>query len=102
MITQLLNKAASLQTVLGDVMTPRKAWSGRIENSSFYRIPAVESFKIISGEQNPTLKGTGLDRKLPKTVTRKVHAENEELNKYMAMRIRGMRKALKEGHPEMF
>lgn len=102
MITQLLNKAASLQTALGDVMTPRKAWSARIENSSFYRIPAVESFEIISGDQNPLLKGTGLDRKLPKKVIRKVHAENEQMNDYIAMRIRAMRKALKAGHPEMF
>lgn len=85
-----------------DVLVPRKKWDGRIDGSSFYRVPAVRSFEVTPSPINPVLEKAGISRKLPSTSERVLHTRNEKLNRYMTIRIRSMRKALAANRPDIF
>lgn len=102
MLKKLLDKAARLPVDLSDIMNPRKKWDGRVEHSSFHRVPAVTSFEIEPRRENLILSKTGIDRKLEGESTRVKHERNEQLNRYIGYRIRSMRLALTNGNPEEF
>jgi len=102
MLRKLLDKAARHPVDLRDIMNPRMKWDGRVEHSSFHRVPAVTSFEIEPSRENLILSKTGLDRMLDRESTRGRHEANEKLNRYIAYRIRSMRLALANGNPEEF
>jgi len=93
---------ARLPAMILDLVTKRKKFSGRVGESSFFRIPSVKSFTVTPGEENLLLLGSGLDRKLPSSKSFELLKEQERLNKYMAARINAMRAVLKAGKPEIF
>jgi hypothetical protein len=99
---KLLNKVSRFPADLHNIMLPKAKWSSRVENSSFYRIPSIDSFEVIPGENNKILKGTGLDRKEGRTFERTVHERNNKMNHYMRYKIRSMKLALSSGNPEEF
>jgi len=70
------NELSRYYDMIEDIRTERSKVSGRIENSSFFRIPAVKNFDIIVKEQNELLKGTGFDRKLQAEVDYQIFGEN--------------------------
>lgn len=88
--------------MIKDIQARSRGSTGRIAESSFFRIPAVTSFKIEQSEQNDLLKGTGLDRKLPSKKEVKLQEGNNELNRYMANKILKMREYLALGKPDLF
>lgn len=54
-----------LPAMILDLVAKRKKFSGRVEESSFFRIPSVKSFVVKPNEENLLLQGSGLDKKLP-------------------------------------
>lgn len=93
---------SSLERMLSDIQARSRGSTGRIADSSFFRIPAVKSFNIEMSEENELLKGTGLDRKLPSKKIVKLIESNNTHNVYMANKISKMREYIREGKPEMF
>lgn len=93
---------SSLERMLSDIQARNRGSSGRIAESSFFRIPAVKSFKIEASEENELLKGTGLDRKLPSRKIIKLEEGNNELNRYMEEKILKLRGYLNQGRPDLF
>jgi hypothetical protein len=93
---------ARLPVMILDLVAKRKKFSGRVEESSFFRIPSVKSFSVKPGEENLLLQGSGLERKLPSSKTWELLKEQERLNKYMKARIRSMKAVLRAGKPEIF
>jgi hypothetical protein len=70
------NELSRYYDMIEDIRTERSKVSGRIENSSFYRIPAVKNFDILVKEPNELLKGTGFDRKLQAEFDYQIYGEN--------------------------
>jgi hypothetical protein len=62
---KLLKIDVKLASLVLDLVAVRKPFSGRVEESSFRRIPSVKSFTVKPGEENELLIGSGLERKLP-------------------------------------
>jgi len=102
MLKKLLDKAARHPVDLRDIMNPRMKWDGRVEHSSFHRVPAVTSFELEPSRENLILSKTGLDRMLEKETTRGKHEANEKLNRYISYRVKSMRKALENNNPTEF
>jgi UDP-N-acetylglucosamine 2-epimerase len=73
-----------------------------VAGSSFKRIPSVNAFKVVTGEQNNILLDSGLERKLPAQFDYKVIKDQNRLNKYMEHQIKSLRKMLENGKPEIF
>lgn len=96
------SSVSSLERMISDIQARNRGSVGRIAESSFFRIPAVKSFKIEASEENELLKGTGLDRKLPSKKTVVLEEGNNELNIYMANKIVKMRELLRKGKSERF
>jgi hypothetical protein len=88
--------------MISDIQARDRGSVGRIAESSFFRIPAVKSFKIVAGDPNEFLRGTGLDRKLPSKKTVELVEDNNALNIYMANKIIKMRELLRLGKPDKF
>jgi hypothetical protein len=93
---------SSLERMISDIQARNRGSVGRIAESSFFRIPAVKSFNIVSSEENDLLKGTGLDRKLPAKKEVVLQEGNNKLNQYMELKIVKMRQLLNEGKPEEY
>jgi len=93
---------ARLPVMILDLVAKRKKFSGRVDESSFFRIPSVKSFSVKPGEENILLQGSGLERKLPSSKTWELLKEQERLNKYMKARIKSMKAVLRAGKPEIF
>jgi len=93
---------SSLESMISDIQARNRGSVGRIAESSFFRIPAIKSFKIVSGQPNELLRGTGLDRKLPSKKTVELVEDNNNLNIYMANKITKMRELLRLGKPDKF
>jgi hypothetical protein len=93
---------SSIERMNIDIQVRSRGSSGRIAESSFFRIPAVNSFNIEASEQNDLLKGTGLDRKLPSKKTIVLQEGNNKLNEYMEEKILKMREYLRLGKPDLF
>jgi hypothetical protein len=91
-----------LDSMMNDIMARNRGPVGRVAESSFFRIPAVESFKIELSEANELLKGTGLDRKLPSKKVVKLKESTDTHNQYMAHMITRMRHLLKQGKSEAY
>jgi hypothetical protein len=70
------NELSRYYDMIEDIRTARSKVSGRIEDSSFFRIPAVNNFDVISKEPNELLKGSGFDRKLKAEFDYEIHGEN--------------------------
>jgi Ca2+-binding EF-hand superfamily protein len=70
------NELSRYYDMIEDIRTERSKVSGRIENSSFYRIPAVKNFDIRTKEPNELLKGTGFDRKLKAEIDYEIFGDN--------------------------
>jgi hypothetical protein len=93
---------SSLERMISDIQARNRGSVGRIAESSFFRIPAVKSFRIEASEENDLLKGTGLDRKLPSKKSVELVEGNNELNIYIENKILKMREYLRLGRPDMF
>jgi len=93
---------ARSDALIRDIVTERRRVSGRLANSSFFRIPAVTSYEIIVGEQNELLRGSGMERRLPNQTFVEIHEDNNRANKFMKARIEYLRKVLKAGKPDIF
>jgi hypothetical protein len=91
-----------LDRMMNDIQARNRGPVGRIAESSFFRIPAVKSFKIENPEVNELLKGTGFDRKLPSKKTVKLMESNNNHNAYMNKQIVKMRHLIQEGKPDLF
>lgn len=85
-----------------DILVPRQKWDGRIDGSSFFRVPSVRSFEVTPSPINPVLEKAEISRKLPPTTERTIDKRNNSLNRYMTIRIRAMRKALNANRPDIF
>lgn len=93
---------SSLERMISDIQARSRGSTGRIADSSFFRIPAVKSFNIEASEENELLKGTGLDRKLPSKKEVTLLEGNNKLNVYMEGKIIKMREYLNQGRPDLF
>jgi hypothetical protein len=91
-----------LPDMINDLLARREKSSGRVEESSFRRIPSIKAFKVITGEPNLFLEGTGLERKLPAEFKYIIWREQNAANRYMAFRIKALRKVLAKGRPDVF
>jgi hypothetical protein len=91
-----------LYAMIRDIRTPRTGGSGRIADSSFFRIPAVKSFEIISGEPNELLRGSGMFRKMKSQKFVELHESNERYNEYMTHEIKFLRELLKIGRQDLY
>jgi len=100
--SKLRDVDSRISVMINDILTSRDKRSARVAESSFRRIPAVKSFKVRVGEQNELLFGTGLERKLPADFKYILFKEQNKANKYMDLKIRAMRKVLKDGKPKIF
>lgn len=96
------SSVSSLERMISDIQARNRGSVGRIAESSFFRIPAVTSFKIELSEQNELLRGTGLDRKLPSKRSVVLQEGNNELNIYMENKILKLREYLRNGRPDLF
>jgi len=92
------NELSRYYDMIEDIRTERSKVSGRIENSSFFRIPAVKNFDIIVKEQNELLKGTGFDRKLQAEFDYEVFGDNNVWNKYLKREIKFLRSVRHKPH----
>lgn len=93
---------SSLERMISDIQARNRGSVGRIAESSFFRIPAVKSFKIEASEPNELLRGTGLDRKLPSKKTIELQEGNNKLNIYIENKILKLREYLRVGRPDLF
>jgi hypothetical protein len=94
--------ASSLESMINDIQARNRGSVGRIAESSFFRIPAVKSFRIESSEENELLKGTGLDRKLPSTKRVELNESNDTHNKYIKDKISKMKHLIRTGKSAEF
>jgi len=99
---KLLKIDVKLASLVLDLVAVRKPFSGRVEESSFRRIPSVKSFNVKPGEENELLIGSGLERKLPSEKKWELVKEQNKMNQYMARRIKAMRAVLRIGRPDIF
>lgn len=98
-----LNIVSPAPEMIKDIETVREANNGRVEKSSFYRIPSIWSFKVFPGKENTILRGTGLDRKLESRKKAIIHRDQNAASKFMAFKIRKLRLLLLEaGRPDLF
>jgi len=99
---KLLKIDVKLASLVLDLVAVRKPFSGRVEESSFRRVPSVRSFTVKPGEENELLIGSGLERKLPSIKKVDIVKEQNKMNQYMARRIKAMRAVLRLGRPDIF
>jgi len=99
---KLLKIDVKLASLVLDLVAVRKPFSGRVEESSFRRIPSVRSFEVKPGEENELLIGSGLERKLPSEKKWELVKEQNKMNAYMSRRIKAMRAVLRLGRPDIF
>jgi hypothetical protein len=99
---KLLKIDVKLASLVLDLVAVRKPFSGRVEESSFRRIPSVRSFTVKPSEENELLIGSGLERKLPALMEAEVVKEQNKMNAYIARRIKAMRAVLRLGRPDIF
>lgn len=91
-----------LANLVLDLVAVRRRHSGRVEDSSFWRIPSIRSFEVTPGEENSILTGSGLERKLPSSKNVELDKEQNKMNRYMKNRIIAMRAVLRLGRPDIF
>jgi len=91
-----------IAVMINDLLASRDRKGGRVAESSFKRIPSVKSFKVKVGMDNELLHGTGLERRLPADFDYIKFKEQDQSNKYMAVRIKAMRAVLKKKRPDLF
>jgi hypothetical protein len=91
-----------LYAMIRDIRTPRTGGSGRIADSSFFRIPSVKSFEIISGEPNELLRGSGMLRKMKSRKFVELHESNERYNEFMTHEIKFLRELLRIKRQDLY
>jgi len=91
----------------GSVMTNDLFWSpkksdGRIEGSSFKRIPSIHSLSITQSRINPLTLDSGMDRKFRPILRPEIHANQNLANRYMSFKIKLLRTLHSKGLHSIF
>jgi hypothetical protein len=96
------NRATEGSVMTNDLFLARKKSDGRIEGSSFKRIPSIHSLSIVQQSINPLTLDSGMDRKYRPIIRPEIYANQNLANRYMSFKIRLLRTLLSKGLHNIF